>query len=273
MVAMLLSFAAALGLVAGSFCNVLIHRLPKGESIVTPPSHCPRCGTVIRWYQNLPVISWIFLLGRCASCKARISVRYPLVELALGGLFLASAWTWGATAATVAACLFCLWIVALSLIDLEHQILPDVLTYPGIPLGIASSFFVPWTDWRGSLAGGILGAAIPMLFIWLYSLKGIEAMGWSYQEVPRVVANCEGLNYCPNGCPSGAKRSMSRTLLPLAEEAGAKVITNCRVKLLIKQKKRVTGVLAALQREDGSEELIRIDASMSEREKRIVPMT
>ena len=90
--------------------------------------------------------------------------------------------------------------------------------------------------------------------------RGIEAMGWSYQEVPRVVSNCESLNYCPNGCPSGAKRSMSRTLLPLAEQAGAKVITNCRVKLLIKEKKRVTGVLAALQREDGTEELIRIDA-------------
>jgi choline dehydrogenase-like flavoprotein len=90
--------------------------------------------------------------------------------------------------------------------------------------------------------------------------RGIEAMGWSYQEVPRVVADCEGLNYCPNGCPSGAKRSMSRTLLPQAEQARAKVITNCRVKLLIKHKKRVTGVLATLLHENGAEELIRIDA-------------
>ena len=83
---------------------------------------------------------------------------------------------------------------------------------------------------------------------------------WSYQEVPRVVENCESLNFCPNGCPSGAKKSMSRTLLPQAEEAGASVLTNCRVKMLIKQKKRITGVLATLLREDGSEELIRIDA-------------
>jgi choline dehydrogenase-like flavoprotein len=90
--------------------------------------------------------------------------------------------------------------------------------------------------------------------------KGIEAMEWSAQEVPRVVTNCEGLNHCPNGCPSGAKRSMSLTLLPQAEKAGAKVLTDCRVKMLIKQKNRVTGVLAGLCREDGSEELIHIDA-------------
>lgn len=90
--------------------------------------------------------------------------------------------------------------------------------------------------------------------------KGIEAMGWSAQEVPRVVENCEGLNYCPNGCPSGAKKSMSLTLLPQAEKAGAKVLTNCRVKMLIKRKNRITGVLAILQREDGTEELIRINA-------------
>ena len=90
--------------------------------------------------------------------------------------------------------------------------------------------------------------------------RGIEAMGWSFQEVPRVVENCESLNFCPNGCPSGAKRSMSRTLLPQAEQSGAQVLTNCRVKMLIKQKKRITGVLASLLHENGTEELIRIDA-------------
>ena len=90
--------------------------------------------------------------------------------------------------------------------------------------------------------------------------RGIEAMGWSFQEVPRVVENCESLNFCPNGCPSGAKKSMSRTLLPQAEQSGAQVLTNCRVKMLIKQKKRITGVLASLLHENGTEELIRIDA-------------
>ena len=90
--------------------------------------------------------------------------------------------------------------------------------------------------------------------------RGIEAMGWSAQEVPRVVTNCEGLNLCPNGCPNGAKNSMSLILLPQAEKMGMKVLTNCRVKMLIKRKHRITGILAGLQREDGTEELIHIDA-------------
>jgi choline dehydrogenase-like flavoprotein len=90
--------------------------------------------------------------------------------------------------------------------------------------------------------------------------RGIEAMDWSYQEVPRVVNNCEGLNYCPNGCPSGAKSSMSQTLLPQAEQSGAKVLTNCRVKMLIKQKNRITGVLASIPKGNASEELVRINA-------------
>lgn len=90
--------------------------------------------------------------------------------------------------------------------------------------------------------------------------SGIEAMGWSYQEVPRVVKNCESLNFCPNGCPSGAKRSMSLTLLPQAEKNGARVLSNCRVRMLIKQKGRITGVLANLVRDDGRDELIRINA-------------
>lgn len=90
--------------------------------------------------------------------------------------------------------------------------------------------------------------------------RGIDAMKWSYQEVPRVVKCCEGLNYCPNGCPSGAKQSMSATLLPRAARSGAQTLLNCRVKLLIRQKNRILGILAGLLRPDGSEELIRIDA-------------
>jgi len=90
--------------------------------------------------------------------------------------------------------------------------------------------------------------------------RGIETMGWSYQEVPRVVKNCGNLNFCPNGCPSGAKRSMSMTLLPQAEHNGVQILTNCRVRMLIRQKKRITGVLANLIREDGTEELIKINA-------------
>lgn len=193
MVTLLYAFSTLFGLAAGSFCNVLIHRLPRGESIVSPPSHCPACGTPIPWYLNVPVLSWVLLLGRCRSCGARISVRYPLVELAVGGLFLGSALAWGPTPATLAASFFSLMITALALIDLEHQILPDALTYPGIALGMAFSFVVPWTDWKASLAGGIAGAALPMFLIWLWPLlTGVEGMGWGDVKLLAMVGTFLG---------------------------------------------------------------------------------
>lgn len=179
MVILLYAFTALVGLAAGSFCNVLVCRLPRGESVVSPPSHCPRCGDSIPWYLNVPVLSWLVLLGKCRSCKAPISVRYPLVELGVGALFVASAWRWDFTPAALASSVFCLMVVALSLIDLEHQILPDLLTYPGIVLGAVFCPFVPWTDWKASLIGSAAGAAVPMFFIWLWPrLTGVEGMGW-----------------------------------------------------------------------------------------------
>ena len=173
-----LAFASALGLASGSFCNVLIYRLPRGESIAFPASHCPTCNAPIPWYLNVPLLSWVVLMGRCKACKSRISVRYPIVELLNGALFFSSALVWGMSVETGAAWIFCLMTVALSLIDLEHQLLPDKLTYPGIALGMAFCPFVAWTDWRSSIAGVIAGAGIPSLLIWFYALRGVEAMGW-----------------------------------------------------------------------------------------------
>jgi choline dehydrogenase-like flavoprotein len=143
-----------------------------------------------------------------------------------------------------------------------HRTPPEILLRWKAQYDLDNAFpsdLVPHFDWleeqlNVSLYGGEKPASTRIF------AKGIETMGWSYQEVPRVVKDCSSLNYCPNGCPSGAKQSMSRTLLPQAEQAGAKVLTNCRVKMLIKKKKRITGILAGLRREDGSEELIRIDA-------------
>ncbi|MGC8722729.1 MAG: prepilin peptidase [Acidobacteriota bacterium] len=178
MVSLTLAFALLCGLILGSFANVLIHRLPRGESIVNPPSHCPHCGSPIRWFQNIPVASWVFLRGRCAACGGPIAVRYPAVEASVGALFLLSAWVWGPTFAGAAAGLFALLCVVLGLIDLEHQILPDRLTLPGIALGLLFSPYLPWTNLTDSLAGAALGAAIPALLIALYALFGIEAMGW-----------------------------------------------------------------------------------------------
>jgi leader peptidase (prepilin peptidase)/N-methyltransferase len=178
MVTLLLITAFAFGLVIGSFANVLIHRLPRRESIVHPGSHCPACGTPIRWYQNVPLLSYLALRGRCSSCGAAISPRYPIVEGTMGGLFVLGAWRWGPTPDTAAAWAFILLCVPLGLIDLEHQILPDRLTYPGIVLGLILSPFVSWTSPWSSLIGAALGAGLPALLIGAYALFGVEAMGW-----------------------------------------------------------------------------------------------
>ncbi len=178
MVVVFLVFAAAAGLVAGSFANVLIYRLPRRESIVFPGSHCPSCGEPIPWYLNVPVLSWVALGGRCARCSAPISPRYPLVEAATGGLFAACFLAWGLSPETLAGCLFALFCLPLGIIDLEHQILPDKLTYPGILVGLAFSPFVSWTTPTGALIGAAAGAGLPAAVIGVYALFGIEAMGW-----------------------------------------------------------------------------------------------
>ena len=177
--ALLLPLAAALGLICGSFANVLIHRLPRRESVVFPGSHCPVCAAPIPWYLNMPVLSWVILRGRCASCKAPIAVRYPLVELAMATFFLACAWTWGPTLTSAWGATFCLFCIPLGLIDLEHQILPDTLTYPGIFAGLAFSVWTPGPSWQDSIAGALAGAAIPAFVIGAYWLiRREEGMGW-----------------------------------------------------------------------------------------------
>jgi len=177
--ALLLPFSAALGLVCGSFANVLIHRLPRRESIAFPGSHCPACGAPIPWYLNVPLVSWLALRGKCASCRASISVRYPLVELSLGLLFLACAWTWGASARAAWGSCFCLLCVSLGLIDLEHQILPDKLTYPGMVTGLAFALAKVGPPLPEALAGMLAGALIPAAVIGAYWLiRREEGMGW-----------------------------------------------------------------------------------------------
>jgi leader peptidase (prepilin peptidase)/N-methyltransferase len=132
-----LTLVAALGLVVGSFLNVVIWRVPRDESIVRPGSHCPSCGHPIEPGDNVPVVSWLLLRGRCRHCKVRISARYPLVELATCGLFVAFAVKLGAHAALPAFLYLAAVGVALTMIDLDVQRLPDVLTLPSYPVGLA----------------------------------------------------------------------------------------------------------------------------------------
>jgi len=136
----------ALGLCVGSFLNVIVYRLPRGESIVTPRSRCPSCGWTLPVWANVPLLSYLGLRGRCASCKVRISLRYPLVELATGLLFLCLTlrWLeWGIAPRLFVDQALVAALVAISLIDWERQIIPNAITYPGTALGLLLAWLVP----------------------------------------------------------------------------------------------------------------------------------
>lgn len=186
MVTLILIFSFVLGLVFGSFANVLIYRLPRGLSIISPPSFCPNCEKKIPFYCNIPILSYIFLFGKCKFCKSKIAIRYPLVELLVGVLFWFATYSFIPTSPppliiileTIFLYIFLFFISVLIFIDLEHQILPDKLTLPGIFLGLISSFIAEWSSPIESLLGAALGALVPSILIGIYSLKKIEAMGW-----------------------------------------------------------------------------------------------
>jgi leader peptidase (prepilin peptidase)/N-methyltransferase len=133
------------GSMVGSFLNVCIYRLPRGLSVVSPPSHCPHCSYSIPWYLNVPLVTWLYLRGRCANCKAPISSRYFLVELLTGILFLGAWLTTGRYSALVALslCVLLAGLVAATFIDFEHFIIPDEITIGGMVVGFIISFFVP----------------------------------------------------------------------------------------------------------------------------------
>jgi leader peptidase (prepilin peptidase)/N-methyltransferase len=171
--------ALALGLIVGSFANVCIHRLPRRESLGRPPSHCPHCQERIRPWDNVPVLSYLVLRGRCRRCRHRISLRYPAVEAANGLAYLFLAMRMGASVQTLVAMALVTALLVLSLIDLEHQILPDVITLPGIAFGIAASL-LPGSPigWRESVLTAVGGCvALAAFALGWQRLRGEEAMG------------------------------------------------------------------------------------------------
>jgi leader peptidase (prepilin peptidase)/N-methyltransferase len=149
--------AAAFGLIVGSFANVCIHRIPLGEAIGSPPSRCPGCRRPIRPWDNIPVLSFLVLRGRCRSCGTRISIRYPLVEAANAAGWWAVAAVYGPTLAAAVAMPLVTALLVLSLIDLDHHILPDVITLPGIVIGLAASYALHRA--KPPLDGAVLGGA------------------------------------------------------------------------------------------------------------------
>ena len=163
-------FAFVLGSVVGSFLNVCICRLPKSESVVSPPSHCTRCDYVIRWYDNIPMLSYAFLRGKCRRCGEPISLQYPLVEFINGSLTLALFLKFGPSLPFALFFVLCSALVVVTFIDLEHQIIPDCITLPGIVIGFALSFFFPGFGWLNSLIGIVAGGGSLLLIAYGYQL-------------------------------------------------------------------------------------------------------
>ena len=195
--------AGIFGAIIGSFLNVVIHRLPREESIVLPSSRCPSCGAEIAFYDNVPVLSYLMLGGRCRACKVHISARYPAVEALTAFLWVAVVWHDGLTFALPFDLVFVTAIVVLIFIDAEHMILPNAITYPGIVFALLARIALPFLMgqphfddlpmllsgalagmpvWGASLVGALIGALAGGGSLWLMGwtwerLRGVEAMG------------------------------------------------------------------------------------------------
>lgn len=165
------------GLMFGSFANVCVHRIPRNQSVITPRSRCPACGSSISWYDNIPILSWLLLGGRCRSCKTRISLRYPVLELLMGASWAALAQHFGPTLHLVQALVLVSLLWILSLIDLETGYLPDVLTFPGMAMGLGFSAM------DGYFVDALIGMLAGYGFFWLVArifllATGKEGMGY-----------------------------------------------------------------------------------------------
>jgi leader peptidase (prepilin peptidase) / N-methyltransferase len=193
-------YAILLGLIVGSFLNVCILRIPEGQSVAKPRSRCPKCGKQIAAYDNIPVVSWLLLGGKCRNCKTPISPLYPAIELLTAGLFFASYWIFGFNVIALKWALFSALLVVLAVTDVRVRLLPDVVNLTGLMIGLALSFFVPMADgtalWLAnkmfdfpppqmalSFADAVIGAAVGAGLLWIvgegyFRLRGREGMGF-----------------------------------------------------------------------------------------------
>ena len=166
------------GLIFGSFFNVCILRLPLDESVVKTGSHCPKCKHPIPWYLNIPVLSYLFLRGKCRFCKAKISIQYPLVEIATGLMFLYLFSIYGFGLKFIVYGVFLSALLVVSVIDLHHQIIPDEISLPGIVIGFLVCFLTKDVLWWESLLGILLGGGSFLLIAWGYErFAGREGLG------------------------------------------------------------------------------------------------
>jgi leader peptidase (prepilin peptidase) / N-methyltransferase len=175
--AILSLWMTAVGAVVGSFLNVCIYRLPRRESVAVPASHCPRCGRQLSWFDNVPIASYLALRGRCRTCAARISIRYPIIEAITALMFLLGWWTYGPGILLVSRLVFGCALIVLFAIDLEHHLLPNTITLPGIVLGFLFACFTE-PGWLSSLIGiAVGGGALWAVAEGYYRLRHEDGLG------------------------------------------------------------------------------------------------
>lgn len=166
------------GLCVGSFLNVCIYRIPLSRSIVRPGSACPACKAPIRWYDNIPLVSYLLLRGRCRHCRSHVSVRYPIIEALTGGFALVALYAFGVSASALAHFIFYSVLLTLTFIDIDHRIIPDVISLPGIPLFFLLSLTVPTLTWQEAALGLVAGGGSLWLVAWTYQrVTGKAGMG------------------------------------------------------------------------------------------------
>jgi len=169
-------FSFCLGACIASFLNVVIWRVPRGESIVSPPSHCPKCDAAIKWYQNIPILAWLALRGKCANCKNPISPRYILIETLGGCLFLAAFLAFGPTLETLLMWIWISLMIVGSMIDFDHKLLPDFVTVGGMILGVAYHGFNSIMDHSFfSILHSLIGLVFGFGLLWLIRWLGTKA--------------------------------------------------------------------------------------------------
>ncbi len=170
--------AGLLGAAIGSFMNVCVHRLPHGESVVRPRSHCPSCGTDISARDNIPILSWLLLRGRCRGCGERISMRYPLVELVSTGIWVGMALAYGPTLHALSGAVFFTLLLAIAITDARHYVIPDELSIGGLASGLALAVVTELTTGMPTILSSVVGAALGFLL-----LLGVGLVGdWVFKK-------------------------------------------------------------------------------------------
>jgi len=185
-----------LGLIVGSFSNVCIYRIPRNESIIYPASHCPKCCSNILPKDNIPILSYILLKGRCRNCKSKISIQYPVVEFLSGFIYLIVYLIYGLSIQTLIYIILSSALIIIAFIDLNEQIIPDVISLPGIVIGFILSFFVPYISFVNSALGVVVGGGI----ILIIGLGGSmiykkEAMGGGDVKLAAMIGAFLGWRY------------------------------------------------------------------------------